>query len=68
MTFKTERAKSNKGRCKNCKDIIKKDEIKLVEEYKGQFYPIKNSYCKDCGKIVIRNLILELSERLRELK
>jgi len=68
MSFYTQRALSSKARCKNCKDKLLRDTLKLVYEGRGFSFPIKYNYCKKCGKEIIEREIKQLKEILTELK
>lgn len=68
MGYYIERALSSRARCKDCKEKIKQDELKVVYEGQGYQYPIRNNYCKKCGKELIEKDIKRLNKILKELK
>ena len=68
MSFKTEIAKTSRGKCSNCKKSIEREEVKLVYEGQGYNFPIKRSYCKKCGRNIIEEEIKQLNDILKELK
>ena len=68
MGYCCEQAKSSRAKCGICNEIISQDEIKLVLNERGQFYPTSKSYCKKCGKKLITEQIEELNKLYTELK
>ena len=68
MKYYTERALSNRGKCKVCRNRIEKDEIKLIFEERGQFYPIKKTFCRKCGLEELKNVSANLKIIIGELE
>jgi len=54
--FSIERAKSNRGKCRECKDIIEVNSLRLKEVAPTKKYLEKKYYCKKCAERILKKI------------
>ena len=69
MNYQIERAKTSKAKCVHCKELIKKDYLKLItKNFDIQCrYTVTKSICSNCVQIFLENEILKMSKEVEKI-
>ena len=67
MIIEIERAKSSLSRCKCCKQVIKKDQVRGIAEVPYGNYVTKSYYCMSCSLNILHSQVKHTEKLIKKI-